>query len=41
MTKIEIFIQKAKLVHGDLYNYDETIIEGRKVSIICKTHGKF
>lgn len=39
----EEFIAKAKQVHGDKYDYSETIYNGlkNKVTIICKKHGKF
>lgn len=37
------FIAKAKEVHGDLYDYSQTVyVNSRtKVSIICKKHGLF
>ena len=37
------FIKKAKIIHGDLYNYDETNYINNRTSIIiiCKIHGKF
>lgn len=40
---IEKFIQKAKEVHGDKYDYSKTIIEGRdiKTCIVCPKHGVF
>jgi very-short-patch-repair endonuclease len=46
MTKgitTEEFIKRAKEVHGDTYDYSETIYKDRhlKVKIICKTHGLF
>ena len=39
----ENFIQKAKEVHGDKYDYSKTIIEGRdiKTCIVCPKHGVF
>jgi len=39
----EQFIEKARLVHGDLYDYSITDYKGRKhkVSIICQKHGEF
>lgn len=39
----EQFIEKAKQVHGDLYDYSETVYTKREndVTIICKTHGPF
>ncbi len=41
--KKEEFIQKAILIHGDLYDYSETVYKGTKqlVKIICKIHGDF
>lgn len=37
------FIKKAQQVHGNLYNYSETVYEKakKKVRIICKLHGIF
>jgi hypothetical protein len=37
------FIEKAKLLHGTLYNYDKTVYirSTEKVIILCKTHGEF
>ena len=39
----EQFIEKAKQVHGDLYDYSETVYtkRGNDITIICKTHGPF
>lgn len=39
----EEFIAKAKLVHGDRYDYDETVYVNSNtlVEIKCKTHGLF
>ena len=39
----ETFIQKAKEVHGNKYNYNKTkyIKAQNKVIIICKKHGEF
>lgn len=39
----ESFIQKAKSVHGDRYNYSqvEYITNWKKVTIICPDHGNF
>jgi cytochrome c2 len=39
----EIFIEKAKKIHGDEYNYSkiEYKISSIKVIIICKKHGEF
>lgn len=41
--KIDIFIEKAKLVHGDKYNYNQVsyINNYTKVIIICPIHGEF
>jgi hypothetical protein len=43
MTKTENFIQKAKSVHGDRYDYSlvDYINTKRKVTIICTIHGAF
>ena len=40
---LEQFIKKAKLVHGNKYDYSKTIyLNGhKKVIIICKKHGNF
>lgn len=40
---IETFIQKASLVHNDLYDYTNSIYKNirSKIKIICKTHGEF
>jgi hypothetical protein len=37
------FIQKAKEVHGDTYDYSKTVYENnlKEVIIICKIHGEF
>ena len=42
-TKTELFIEKAKKVHGDKYDYSMTVYENSKkhVTIICKDHGIF
>ena len=39
----EQFIEKARLVHGDLYDYSNTVYTKREnnVNIICKIHGPF
>ena len=40
----EIFINKAKEIHGDLYSYDKTVyMPGKQPSVIitCKVHGDF
>ena len=45
MSKIttEIFIQRAREVHGDLYDYSKVVytIMNARVCIICKVHGEF
>lgn len=37
------FIEKAKLIHGDKYDYSKTIYTGsnKKLTIICPIHGEF
>ena len=42
LTK-KTFIQKSRMVHGDLYNYDKVIYTNNKskVTITCKVHGDF
>jgi hypothetical protein len=39
----ELFIEKARKIHGDIYDYSKTkyINSGKKVTIICKKHGEF
>jgi hypothetical protein len=39
----EQFVEKAKLVHGDRYDYSKTVYGGshKKVTIACKKHGIF
>lgn len=41
--KTQVFITKAKIVHGDLYNYSlvDYINSKTKVKIICSKHGVF
>lgn len=43
MNKNEIFIEKARKVHGDKYDYSkvEYIKASEKVCIICPVHGEF
>ena len=43
MNKTEVFIEKARLKHGDTYDYSKVEYEKalEKVIIICKTHGEF
>lgn len=40
---LETFVEKAKKVHGDLYDYSETkyISQSHKLTIRCKEHGYF
>lgn len=40
---VEQFIESAKLVHGDKYDYSKTVyvVSKSKVCIICKEHGEF
>lgn len=40
---VEEFIQKAKLIHGDKYNYSKVNYKNnkKKVEIICPIHGSF
>ena len=42
-TKTEIFIEKAKKVHGDRYDYQKVdyVNNKTKVTIICRKHGIF
>jgi len=42
LTKEE-FVEKAKLVHGDRYDYSQVAYNGshKKVCVICKEHGEF
>lgn len=37
------FIEKAKSVHGDCYDYSQTkyVAADKKVTIVCRTHGPF
>ena len=44
MSKItnEIFIQRAKEVHGDVYDYSKVEYTSKNlIKIICKVHGEF
>ena len=43
MSKTDEFIRKAKLKHGDTYDYSKVECKKSKdkVIIICKTHGEF
>lgn len=42
LTK-EVFIENARKVHGDTYDYSKVVYKGNKtpVEIICKKHGSF
>ena len=37
------FLRRAKEVHGDIYNYDQTLYQGcdEKIAVICPRHGEF
>lgn len=39
----ERFIEEAKIIHGDLYDYSNSVYNGTygKIEIICKKHGSF
>lgn len=39
----EEFIEKAKKIHGDRYDYSQTVYQKAKINVkvICKTHGAF
>jgi len=41
--KTKDFIKKARIIHGDKYDYSKTIFTGyrNKIIIICPTHGEF
>jgi hypothetical protein len=41
--KLDDFINKSKQIHGDKYDYSETLYtkNSEEVEIICKIHGKF
>lgn len=43
LLSVDTFIEKAKKVHGNLYDYSKVEYTGahRKVSIICNEHGSF
>ena len=43
MTKTEIFIEKARQIYGDKYDYSKVEYKNAytKVCIICPTHGEF
>jgi very-short-patch-repair endonuclease len=38
-----VFIEKARLKHGDMYDYSKVdyVLCNKKIIIICKTHGEF
>jgi len=37
----DLFIKKAKLIHGDKYDYSKVDYKQNKIIIICKKHGEF
>jgi hypothetical protein len=41
--RTKIFVEKARKVHGDKYNYSQSVYTGNKnkIKIICKEHGEF
>ena len=43
LSNTEVFINKAKQIHGNKYDYSKTIYEHslKKVCIICPEHGEF
>ena len=43
MSNTEKFIKKARDVHGNKYDYSESVYTGNKnkITIICPTHGRF
>lgn len=43
MSKTQLFIEKARAVHGDRYNYPKTVYvrSKEKLIIACKEHGDF
>lgn len=43
MLNIDAFIEKARQVHGDRYDYSQTTVTPgvRLITVICKNHGKF
>lgn len=40
---IEEFINKAKLIHGDTYDYSKSVYRSsrNKITIVCKIHGEY
>jgi hypothetical protein len=40
---VSIFIEKARNIHGDRYDYSKVnyVNQRTKVTIICKEHGEF
>lgn len=42
-SNTEEYVQKARLIHGDRYDYSKTVYvrKGEKVIIICRVHGDF
>jgi len=43
MNKTKNFIEKAKRIHGDRYDYSKTkfVDWSTKITVICKEHGEF
>jgi len=43
MEKQKIFLEKAKLIHGDTYDYTKSnyVKNKEKITIICRKHGEF
>ena len=43
MKTTEQFIEEAKQIHGDKYDYSKAIYNGcdEKICIICPEHGEF
>ncbi|KKP28263.1 MAG: hypothetical protein UR12_C0021G0004 [candidate division TM6 bacterium GW2011_GWF2_30_66] len=43
MDSLEVFIEKAKMIHGEKYDYSKAIYKGSSTSltIICTLHGPF
>ena len=41
--KTEEFIEKAKIIHGDRYDYGNAVYDGynKNIDVICKKHGTF
>lgn len=43
MSKTDLFVEKSKIKHGDLYDYSKSIYTHSRTPVIigCKTHGDF